>query len=144
MPDRIALSAAYIGIRGTTLAVRTARDDWTDLAGLGSAGLPIAEGWDTSVGADVLGPRLAGRSVQLRAGVRQRILPFSVRPILAGGGFGTSASVKESSYSLGAGMVLGRGRAALDVAGIRASRSSAATSTKESAWTLSVGVTVRP
>lgn len=144
VPDRVALSAAYIGIRGTSIAVRTAREDWTDLAGLGSAGLPIAEGWDTSVGADVLGPRFAGRSVQLRAGARRRTLPFSVRPILAGGGFGTSASVRETSYSLGAGMLLGRGRAALDVAGIRASRSSAATSTRESAWTLSVGVTVRP
>lgn len=144
VPDRVAVSAAYIGIRGTSIAVRTAREDWTDLAGLGSAGLPIAEGWDTSVGADVLGPRFAGRSVQLRAGARRRTLPFSVRPILAGGGFGTSASVKESSYSLGAGMLLARGRAALDVAGIHASRSSAATATKESAWTLSVGVTVRP
>ena len=144
VPDRVALSAAYIGIRGTSIAVRTAREDWTDLAGLGSAGLPIAEGWDTSLGADVLGPRFAGRAVQLRAGARRRTLPFSVRPILAGGGFGTSASVKETSYSLGAGMLLGRGRAALDVAGIRASRSSAATLTRESAWTLSVGVTVRP
>ncbi|MEO7712203.1 MAG: hypothetical protein ABIV10_04735 [Gemmatimonadaceae bacterium] len=144
VPDRVAVSAAYIGIRGTTIAVRTAREDWTDLAGLGSAGLPIAEGWDTSVGADVLGPRFAGRSVQFRAGARQRTLPFSVRPILSGGGFGTSASVKETSYSLGAGMLLARGRAALDVAGIRASRSSAATSTRESAWTLSMGVTVRP
>lgn len=144
VPDRVALSAAYIGIRGTTIAVRTAREDWTDLAGLGSAGLPIAEGWDTSLGADVLGPRFAGRSVQLRAGARRRTLPFSVRPIIAGGGFGTAASVKETSYSLGGGMLLGRGRAAVDVAGIRASRTSAATLARESAWTLSVGVTVRP
>lgn len=144
VPDRLALSAAYLGIRGTTLALRTAKEQWTDMQGLGSAGLPISEGWDTSVGADVLGPHFAGRSLQLRAGGRWRTLPFDVRPALPGGGFGPSASVKETNYSLGAGMLLARGRAAIDVAGIRSTRRSAATATQERAWTLSVGITVRP
>jgi hypothetical protein len=144
VPDRLALSAAYLGIRGTTLAVRTAKEQWTDMQGLGSAGLPISEGWDTSVGADVLGPRFAGRSVQLRAGARWRTLPFDVRPTLAAGGFGPSESVSEKSYSLGAGTLLARGRAAFDLAGIRSTRRSSATAVQESAWTLSVGITVRP
>ena len=144
VPDRLALSAAYLGIRGTSIAVRSAREQWTDLRGLGSAGLPISNKWDTSVGADVLGPRFAGRALQLRAGARWRTLPFGVRPILAGGGFGPSADVTEKSYSLGAGTLLARGRAAFDVAGIRASRRSSATSVQEDAWTLSIGVTVRP
>jgi hypothetical protein len=144
VPDRLAFSAAYLGIRGTSLAVRTAKEKWSDMNGLGSAGMPISEGWDTSVGADVLGPRFAGRSVQLRAGARWRTLPFDVRPTLAGGGFGPSGSVTENSYSLGAGTLLARGRAALDVAGIRATRRSSATSVEENAWTLSVGITVRP
>ena len=68
VPDRLAFSAAYLGIRGSTIAVRTARDTWSNMAGLGSAGLAIHDSWDTSVGADVLGPRFAGRSLQLRAG----------------------------------------------------------------------------
>lgn len=144
VPDRLALSAAYLGIRGTSIAVRTAKEQWTDLRGLGSAGLPISEGWDTSVGADVLGPRFAGRSLQLRAGARWRTLPFDARPNLATGGFGPSAKVSETSYSVGAGTLLARGRAALDLAVIRASRSSAATAVEENAWTLSFGVTVRP
>jgi hypothetical protein len=144
VPDRLALSAAFLGIRGTSIAVRTAKEQWTDLRGLGSAALPISEGWDTSVGADVLGPRFAGRSVQLRAGARWRTLPFDVQPILPAGGFGPSGSVSEKSYSLGAGTLLARGRAAIDVAGIRATRRSSATAVQESAWTLSVGVTVRP
>jgi hypothetical protein len=144
VPDRLALSAAYLGIRGTSIAVRSAKEQWTDLAGLGSAGLPISEGWDTSVGADVLGPRFANRSLQLRAGARWRTLPFDVRPILASGGFGPSAKVSEKSYSLGAGTLLARGRAALDIAGIRATRRSSATAVEETAWTLSFGVTVRP
>lgn len=144
VPNRLAVSAAYLGIRGTALAVRTAREDWTDLRGLGSAGLPISEGWDTSVGADVLGPRFAGRALQLRAGARWRTLPFDVRPVLAGGGFGPSGKVDEKSWSLGAGTLLARGRAAIDVAGIRASRRSSATAVQEDAWTLSIGITVRP
>jgi hypothetical protein len=144
VPDRLALSAAYLGIRGTSIAVRTAKEQWSDMRGLGSATLPISEGWDTSVGADVLGPRLAGQALQLRAGARWRTLPFGVRPTLAGGGSGPSAEVSERSYSFGAGTLLARGRAALDVAGIRASRRSSATAIQENAWTLSVGVTVRP
>jgi hypothetical protein len=144
VPDRLALSAAYLGIRGTSIAIRSAKEQWSDMSGLGSAGLPISEGWDTSVGADVLGPRFFGQSLQLRAGGRWRTLPFDVRPIVSGGGFGQSANVSEKSYSLGAGTTLARGRAAIDVAGIRATRSSSATTVEENAWTLSVGVTVRP
>ena len=134
VPDRLAFSAAYLGIRGTTLAVRTARDTWSNMAGLGSSGLAIHDGWDTSVGADVLGPRMAGRSLQLRAGGRWRTLPFGVG----------ETAVRERSLSLGAGTLIARGRAALDVAGIRATRDATGVDVKESAWTLSVGITVRP
>lgn len=134
VPDRLALSAAYVGIRGTSIAVRTARDEWSDLRGLGSSGLRITDGWDTSVGADVLGPRFAGRALQLRAGARWRTLPFGV----------ASSDVRERSYSLGAGTLLARGRAALDVAGIRSAREASGSAARESAWTLSIGVTVRP
>jgi hypothetical protein len=134
VPDRLALSAAFLGIRGTTIAVRTARDTWSNMAGLGSAALAIHDGWDTSVGADVLGPRLAGRSLQLRAGGRWRTLPFGVG----------STPVRERSLSLGAGALIARGRAALDVAGIRATRDATGLGATETAWTLSVGITVRP
>ena len=134
VPDRIAFSAAYLGIRGSTIAVRTAHDTWSNMAGLGSAGLAIHDGWDTSVGADVLGPRLIGRSLQLRAGGRWRTLPFGV---------GTTP-VRERSLSLGFGTLIARGRAALDVAGIRSMRDAAGVDVNESAWTLSFGITVRP
>lgn len=144
VPDRLAVSAAYLGIRGTSIAFRTAKEMWSDMRGLGSAGLPISEGWDTSIGADVLGPRFGGSLIQLRAGGRWRTLPFDVRPTLATGGFGPSASVSEKSYSLGTGTVLARGRAALDLAAVRATRRSSATAVEENAWTLSVGITVRP
>ena len=134
VPDRLAFSAAYLGIRGTSIAVRTAHDKWSNMAGLGSAGLAVHDSWDTSVGADVLGPRLAGRSLQLRAGGRWRTLPFGV---------GTTP-VRERSLSLGMGTLIAGGRAALDVAGVRAVRDASDIDLQESAWTLSVGITVRP
>jgi hypothetical protein len=134
VPDRLALSAAYLGIRGTSIAVRTARDQWSDMRGLGSSRLRVAEGWDTSVGADVLGPRFAGLALQLRAGARWRTLPFGI----------ATSDVRERSYAFGLGTLLARGRAAVDVAGIRATRDASGSPAQESAWTLSFGLTVRP
>ena len=134
VPDRVALSVAYLGVRGSTLAVRTAKETWSNLQALGSPNLRITEAWDTSVGADVLGPRFAASALQLRAGMRWRTLPFGL----------AAGSVQEKSTSFGAGSFLGRGRAAIDVAAIRATRTSAGTAISESAWTLSVGITVRP
>ena len=133
VPDRIAVSAAFLGIRGSSIAIRTAKDSWSRMAGLGSTRLRITDGWDTSVGADMLGPRLGERSLQFRGGARWRTLPFGT----------LASSVSERSYSFGVGTQLSHGRAALDVAGIRATRE-AGPNLSESAFTLSVGVTVRP
>ncbi len=133
VPDRLAVGAAYIGARGTTIAVRTAKDTWSRMKGLGSANLRITDSWDTSIGADVLGPRLGERTTQFRVGARQRTLPFGL----------AAFSVKEKSLSLGAGTVLARGRAAFDLAAFRATRDAGA-SGSESSWTLSVGVMLRP
>jgi hypothetical protein len=134
VPDRLAFSAAYLGIRGSTIAVRTARETWSRMEGLGSNDVSIHDGWDTSLGADVLGPRFANHALQLRGGVRWRTLPFGV---------GTEP-VRERSVSLGLGTLVARGRAALDLAGIHALRDAAGVDAKESAWTLSFGITVRP
>jgi hypothetical protein len=136
VPDRMSFSAAFVGIRGTTIAVRTSKDTWTNMRGLGSATLPISDDWDTSVGADVLGPRWGQRAIQLRAGARWRTLPF---------GLATTA-VKEKSASFGFGTLFARNRIALDVTGIRALRDpvSSAVDLRETAWTISAGLTVRP
>jgi hypothetical protein len=136
VPDRMSFSIAYVGIRGTTIAARTSKDTWSRMRGLGSPTLPISEDWDTSVGADVLGPRWGQRAIQVRAGARWRTLPF---------GLATSA-VKEKSASFGFGTVFARNRIALDVTGIRALRDpvSSAVDLRETAWTISAGLTVRP
>lgn len=137
VPDRVAVSAAFTGLRGTAIVVRTAHESWSKTAGLLSATQPVKDTWDSSIGADVLGPRLLGAPVQLRGGARWRTLPYGV----AGSG---DPDVKEHSFSFGAGRYLGRGRAALDLAAVRATRTSANTPVQETAWTLSVGITVRP
>jgi hypothetical protein len=134
VPDRIGFSAAFLGIKGTTIAARTSKDSWSRMQGLGSSNVFITDAWDTSVGADVLGPRLGDRLIQLRAGARWRTLPFGL----------ATSSVSEKSYSFGFGTLLARGRAAFDVAGIRANRTVSTAALSESAWTLSVGITVRP
>jgi hypothetical protein len=132
----MSFSVAFVGVRGTTIAARTSKDTWSRMRGLGSATLPISEDWDTSVGADVLGPRWGQRSIQLRAGARWRTLPF---------GLATSA-VKEKSASFGLGTQFARGRIALDLSGIRAMRDPVSSSIDlhEKAWTISAGLTVRP
>jgi len=136
VPDRMSFSAAFVGIPGTTVAVRTSKDTWTRMRGLGSSTLPINEGWDTSVGADILGPRFGTRSLQIRAGGRWRTLPF---------GLPTSA-ISEKTANLGLGTTFSRGRIGLDVTGIRAFREpvSGSSDLRETAWTISAGLTVRP
>jgi hypothetical protein len=146
VPDRLAVSAAFVGIRGTTIAVRSAKDSWSNMSSLVTQGTPISDSWDTSVGADVLGPALFGNVLQLRAGGRQRTLPFGLPPLFLGGDVLTrpASDVKERSYAFGAGTLLARGRATLDVTGNHATRTSTGTGLTESAWTLSVGIMVRP
>jgi hypothetical protein len=136
VPDRLSFSAAYVGIRGTMIAVRSSRDTWTRMRGLGSSTLPVSDTWDTSVGADVLGPRWGDHSLQIRAGGRWRTLPFGL----------ADSEIRETSASFGLGTLLARGRIGLDLAAIRASRSPVSSSVDlhENAWTVSVGVTVRP
>lgn len=136
VPDRMSFSAAFVGVRGTTIAVRTSKDTWSRMRGLGSPNLPISEDWDTSVGADVLGPRFGQRAIQLRAGARWRTLPFGL----------ASTAVKEKSASFGFGTTFARNRIALDLTGIRALRDPVASNVdlRETAWTISAGLTVRP
>ena len=136
VPDRMSISAAFLGIKGTTLAARTSKETWTRMRGLGSANLPISDAWDTSVGADVLGPRLGTHFIQIRAGGRWRTLPFGL----------ATSDVKETSFSGGLGTLFARNRVGLDLAGIHSARVPVTGNTelRETAWTVSIGVTVRP
>jgi hypothetical protein len=136
VPNALSLSAAFIGIKGTMLAVRTQRNEWTLMEGLGSDSLPITNSWDTRVGADVLGPHVGSHVLQVRAGGRWRTLPFGL----------SNSEVREKTFNAGLGTLLAGGRLGVDFAAIRAIRTPVSSSVpfRESAWTMSFGVRVRP
>ena len=137
-PDHFGVSAVYLGIRGTALAVRAAKDNWSQLEGMART-LDIHEGWDIGVGADVTGPRFGASAIGLRAGGRWRTLPFSP---------GTSP-VQEKTWSGGFVIPFARRTVELHFGALRSSREYDLATTgggpaSEKAWTLSTGFSVRP
>jgi hypothetical protein len=133
VPNRFGASIAYTGIANSTFSVRTSREDWSVMGPLGTPGLRGVDAWDTSVGADLAGPRFSNRIVFLRGGYRTRTLPFEA----------SGKPVKENSYSGGLGTSFANGRVSTDLAVIRAMRS-ADLGASERAWTISFGIGVRP
>jgi hypothetical protein len=132
-PDHLGVSVVYLGIRGTALAVRAAKDNWSQLRGM-TPTLNIHEAWDIGAGADVTGPRFGASAIGLRAGGRWRTLPFSV----------DGTPVKERTWSGGFVLPMGRFRAVeLNFGALHSTRTAASIAT-EKAWTLSTGFSVRP
>jgi hypothetical protein len=133
VPDRFGIGATYIGLRGSTFAVRASHQSWSSLTSLGATTSTPVDGWDVSAGADFSGPRLAGRPLAFRGGVRSRTLPYQ-----AG-----NRTVKEKSAALGTGFSLAGGLVIMDLAAIRSFRD-AGIGVKERAWTMSIGLSTRP
>lgn len=145
VPDRFGASLAYVGIANSAIAVSASHENWSSMNGLGSSigggcpatGCPTTvhgrDAWDTSVGADIQGPRFGDYAIQLRAGFRNRTLPFDV----------ASREVKERSISGGLGTTLAAGHVGLDLGIVRATRD-ANIAVSEHAWIVSLGLTVRP
>jgi hypothetical protein len=133
VPNQFGASIAYVGIANSAISVRTSHENWSSLGSLGTPGLVGVDAWDTSVGGDFAGPKIGNRIVYLRAGYRNRTLPFQA----------SGKTVTENSYSLGTGTTFANGRVVTDLALIRASRS-ADLPASEHAWTLSLGLSVRP
>jgi hypothetical protein len=133
VPDRLGLGATFTGLRGSTFAFRASHQNWSALTSLGATTSTPVDGWDMALGADLAGPRLLGRSLALRGGVRSRTLPYQ-----AG-----NNTVKERSASFGTGFGLADGRVFVDLAGIRSFRD-AGIGITEKAWTMSIGLSTRP
>jgi hypothetical protein len=133
IPDHYSASVQFDGITGATIAARVAHDSWSSLSTLSSTHLQAFDGWDTSVGAEVTGPRILQRIIFVRAGARVRTLPF---------GF-AGQKVSETSFMGGLGVPLTRERASLDFAIQRAARSANA-GVKETGYVLSFGLRVSP
>ena len=132
VPDRMGAGVQYTGITGTSLAARAEYTKWTDMGGIGSGNLHIFDTWEIGAGADVTGPKFGSRNLLLRAGARWRELPFGVG----------ATKVTELQYGGGLGVVLPYERGMLEAGMRRATRD--AGSARETAWTLTLGVTVRP
>ncbi|MCC7194865.1 MAG: hypothetical protein IT356_04845 [Gemmatimonadaceae bacterium] len=132
VPLRYGASVLYDGVPGAVFAVRYSRERWTDLRGLGSSSLGIADATDFSAGAEAAGPRLGPSTVTFRLGYRARGLPFTylgdrVGETMAGGGIGVP---------------LGGTRAFLDLGLARVARRAA--DVRERAWIMSLGVGIKP
>jgi hypothetical protein len=138
VPDRIGLGVRFDGITGASIAASYARTAWGEIRELGSARLQVDEGPELAIGLEAAGPRVAERLVTLRLGGRQRTLPFGI------GG----SEVRELALNGGFGLPLAGDRAAFDFSAQRARRTTDAQlggqSAAETAWTLSIGLIVRP
>jgi len=136
VPDRLGFSLAYIGIAGSEIAARTSYDKWSSLKGLTPGIAQPVDAWDTSIGAEIAGPHLGGgQPLMLRLGSRWRTLPYGAGP--------TNEKVNERTFSGGLGTAFGGGRVTTDLALLHSNRT-ANLGINERAWTLSIGLGVRP
>ena len=141
VPNQYTAALRFTGLEGVAVAAHVDRIAWSSLGGLGSSQLRANDATNFGAGLEGLGPRFAGRVVLLRAGVDRRELPFAVR----------GSGAKEMLYSFGFGAPIAQGRAGFDfglaralrTASIAATPQSAGGKVDESAWIMSLGLTVR-
>lgn len=133
IPDSYSAAVRFDGIPGASLAARAERTLWSSLSTLGSASAVAVDTWDYSIGLEATATPGRAAPILYRAGYRDRGLPF-----VANG-----KAIKERSITTGASLPLSGARAGLDLAVWRAVRSGAI-SVDESAWVVSIGLTVRP
>ena len=132
VPTRYGAGVSWLVIPGAWLSGRVEQVRWSDMRDLGTANLSVFDATEFGVGLDVLGPRVAGANSVVRAGLRDRTLPFGVN----------GNQVSERGYSFGVGIPVARGRSQIDLAVQRAHRSVAGAS--ERAWFASIGFGIRP
>ena len=150
VPDRGGVELRYSGVRGMVFAARADLVNWEEMEGLrdpepdNRAPLQARLTTEYALGADFIGPRAFGRIIPLRLGVRARELPFALGTQAGPGPGGIYDYVDETSVTGGFGVPLARERAMFDVAVQRAMRSTESADIDESAWTISVSLTIRP
>ncbi|AHG90634.1 hypothetical protein J421_3097 [Gemmatirosa kalamazoonensis] len=137
VPDRVGVGVRVDRLPGASFTASWSQTSWTKMNGLGASALRITDAPEYAAGVEAVGPRLGPSALLFRLGGRRRTLPF---------GLGDS-DVRETAFSGGLGAPFTGGRAILDLGLQHASRSlvgGTASSATERAWTLSVGLTVRP
>lgn len=132
VPQRFGVGVSWLAVPGAWFSGRVERVRWSDLDALGTGGLVTFDATEYSLGTEVLGPRIGGANSVVRAGLRDRTLPFGI----------LGDQVRERAFSFGGGVPLARGRAQFDFAVQRASRT--ALGADERGWFLSLGFGIRP
>ncbi len=133
VPDRAGISVLYAGLPGVSVAADAEWTQWSAMNGLAQSSILAVDTWDYGIGAEVKIGEIEGSGVPLRVGYRMRGLPFQA----------DLQNVKEQVISFGGGIPLAQNRARIDI-GILHSTRTADLPVQEHAWTLSVGILVRP
>jgi hypothetical protein len=134
VPPRAGGGIRYDGIPGVQVGLNADWEGWSKMGGLGTPGLMPHDAWTFGVGFNVDGPKMGGDSpLLLHLGAATRTLPF----------LAVNTLVRENLIAAGLGIPFSFQRATLDFALQRALRSAPA-GYSESAWLLSVGLSVRP
>ncbi len=133
VPNRYGFAVRFDGLPGASIAFSADHNSWSRMTELATSAIQVHDGWDYSVGAEMTGPKLGLLPVLVYAGFRDRDLPFTT----------SGAAISERMFSTGASMPISGPRTVLDVALQRASRGSLG-AVKETAFILSVGLTLRP
>ena len=121
-------------LQGLLISARYDWEEWSRLNLLEKGNLQAQNGGGWSVGADIEGPKLGtNRYVTLRVGGGNRPLPY----VLAG------TPIRETDLSGGIGIPLLAQRSVIDVSVTHADRTQVL-GVSESAYILSVGLTIRP
>lgn len=136
VPDRFGLGASFEVAARTVLAAEVEQTRWSALAPL-SRGSQPRDAVSYAVGLETPGPRLLGRALTLRGGLRSRELAYEAPD---GGTPSRWVQVTERSATLGMMAPFAFNRANLHLFVQRAARDVAA----ETAYTVGLGLTVHP
>lgn len=133
VPRRVGAGVSFQGLPGVSVALRGDWEGWSSLGSLGQPGLGVTNAWDIGGGVEVHGPGLFGSAMPLRAGIRERTLPFLV----------DGTRIRERTYSIGTGILILGGRSRIDLGLARANRTQVA-GISEHSTIFTAGFMVRP
>lgn len=134
VPGRLGAGVLFDGIRGTILAAKVERVSWSAMNGLGTDASRARDVLNWSAGGEFFAGSIRAYPVLWRAGFASRELPFLVGTV----------PVTERGLHTGVGVPIVGERGVVDIALQRLQRRMANDAAREDAWSITVGLTVRP
>ena len=133
VPSRIGLSVRTDVAKGAQLTGSLTWNGWSAMRGMLSDPRATQDAWDGALGVESQGPLTFGVPTVVRAGLNSRTLPFGVGAL----------GVHEANLAAGMSFFLAQGRTIFDLALQRSGRS-ASGGLSETAWTVSLGLSILP